>query len=210
MPLLSLKSIKSQLHVGVWKLEESVESLLALTELSEKERLYFSQIKNISRQRQWLSCRVLLKKIYPKPIEITYTPSGKPLTNMSSYHISISHTAYYSAVILAKGQAVGVDIERIADRLKRISPKMASGKERLMAASDKDKELEHLTMIWCAKETIFKLCETQMLNFSEQIFVDINSLTEEGFFNVFLNQGKTTVFRLKKEKINDHILVYTL
>lgn len=209
MPLFSLNNINNQLHVGVWKLEESAEKLLALIDLSEKEKLYFSRIKNTSRQRQWLSCRALLKEMHPSGIEIVYTQSGKPLTNKPSLNISISHTTKFSAVILSKDHGVGIDLERISERLKRVSPKMASEKERRMAASDNKKELEHLTTIWCAKETIFKLCETQMLNFSEDIFVDINSLNKEGFFNVFLNQGKTTVFRLKKEVIEDHVLVHT-
>ena len=76
------------------------------------------------------------------------------------YHISVSHTKGYAALILSRNQEVAVDIEYFSDRVERISSKFLRKDEN---ASDLDSKLVH----WCAKETVYKLFSEENLKFDD-------------------------------------------
>ena len=90
--------------------------------------------------------------------DITHNEAGKPL--FRGYHISVSHTKGYAALILSKNQEVAVDIEYFSDRVERIASKFLRKDEK---AEDLDAKLVH----WCAKETVFKLFSEEKLMFED-------------------------------------------
>ena len=90
--------------------------------------------------------------------DITHNEAGKPL--FRGYHISVSHTKGYAALILSKNQEVAVDIEYFNDRVERIASKFLRKDEK---AKNLDAKLVH----WCAKETVFKLFSEENLMFED-------------------------------------------
>ena len=63
----------------------------------------YASFKSEIRKKQWLSYRILLKKmISPHPASIEYDAFGKPYLKNSDLYLSISHSGDYSAVIVSK------------------------------------------------------------------------------------------------------------
>ena len=106
-------------------------------------------------------------------VEIKHEESGKPL--LDGWHISISHTKGYVAVMLSKTREVGVDIEYVSERIKRIADRFLRPDEHAECISD-------LLIHWCAKETVYKLYSEQDLTFQQMKIVDLD--TNKDYFFV--------------------------
>ena len=83
---------------GVWKMDESVDTLLDL--LPERE-YYEREVQRFvasHRRLEWLSVRALLFRLLGEHKEVCYQPSGKPYLADYSYFISIAGRHRYRAV----------------------------------------------------------------------------------------------------------------
>ena len=72
---------------------------------------------------------VLTEMLGYEPL-VEHNEDGKPM--IEGYHISISHTLGYVAVILSRDYEVGVDIEYVSDRVNRISSRFLRDDESLL------------------------------------------------------------------------------
>ena len=82
-------------------------------------------------------------------------------------HISISHTRDYAAVAYSTAGPIGLDIERISDRVERIAHRFTSTDEAayIDTHGQQDRPMYHL-INWSAKETLYKLLDdTRMADF---------------------------------------------
>ena len=190
MGLLIKKQIKKGTILGVWENKESLELLTLL--YSEKKE---ENITNKKRKKEWLATRLLLKELSSE-CEIFYNKYGAP--KLFKKNISISHTHKFTAVIISNSP-VGIDIEKIDERA-------------LMAASKfinlnmhKNLTNESATLIWSAKECLFKLHKKGNLNYIEDLLVNPFKLKEKGNINTYLYKNK---YKLNYEKIYNHYLVY--
>ena len=119
------KRIKSDegIVIGVWKIEETLETLLSL--YTEDKELQLLSESNLNKQKliEKIAVRVLLHTLLPnEDVVITYEPSGKPMLNSGDYNLSISHTKGFVAVILGLNQyEVGIDIEPISERTVKVA-----------------------------------------------------------------------------------------
>ena len=156
---LFLQHKTKDIHWAIWKMEESLESLLTL--LPATRRIFCEQemqrFTSERRKMEWLSVRVLLYSMLQEDKEIGYSSEGKPhLTDNSSF-ISISHTKGYVAVILSPIAPVGIDIEQYGHRVKRVYDRFIRPDEQV------EPYLGDVTwsmlLHWSAKETIFKSME---------------------------------------------------
>ena len=97
---LFLQHKTDDIQWAVWKMEESLEVLLAL--LPDARRVFCEQELNrfVSERRkmEWLSVRVLLYAMLQEDKEIGYSPEGKPYLTDHSFFISISPLLIYSDV----------------------------------------------------------------------------------------------------------------
>jgi phosphopantetheinyl transferase len=152
--------------IGIASIQEDSESLLA--RLTHKE-WYLPFIEKMAENRkcEWLAVRVLLKDLLKEEKKILYHPSGKPYLSDNSYHISISHTKGYAAVILNKKKEVAIDIEKIAPRIENIRSRFVNEKEE--KALSKENERIHLLLYWSAKESIFKILDNENIDFKSQL-----------------------------------------
>lgn len=89
---------------------------------------------------------------------IGHAASGQPL--LRGYHVGVTHTKGYAALMLSKSCDVACDIEHFSDRVERI-------KSKFLRKDEKADDLDSLLVHWCGKETVYKLFPEDNLLFSQ-------------------------------------------
>lgn len=155
--------------LGIWHMNESCDELLKL--LPEEMRsiaiIHLKEIRSERRIIEWLSTRILLFTLTGEEKTIINRADGKPYLADGSYHISISHTKDYAAILLHKTQSVGIDIEIRSERVKKVANKFISEQEYIDPSQDTIHQLLH----WSAKESMFKLMEEDEIHFKNQLYI---------------------------------------
>lgn len=194
---------------GVWKIEESSDSLFSLLRNGEE---YLTQLENIRtehRRQEWLASRVLLQELLGVSARIAYQADGAPYLPDSPFYISISHTKGYVAVLVQKHPAAGIDIEYRSDRVKKIRSRFMTQEEE--DGLDKEYETEHLLLHWCAKETLFKMIGQKEVDFRRHLHVRLFPYAEDGSFTVFETRtGQRRQYRLGYRVYPEFVLTWSL
>jgi len=145
--------IENDVSLYVARKLDSIESINLQELLSESELITLNKISAIRRKIEFVSVRSLLKQVLPLNTEqILYTKSGKPY--IKNYNISISHSQHYVTIIISNSKSVAIDIEEYRDSIHTASKKFLNTSEII-----KYKTTDDLTLVWCAKESIYKLFE---------------------------------------------------
>ena len=95
-----------------------------------------------------------------KTVVIEHKADGMPL--LEGWHVSISHTKGFAAVLLSKRFNVGVDIEYNSIRVSKIATRFLREDEFV---SDVSQQL----VFWTAKESVFKLFSEDRLTFGNMV-----------------------------------------
>ena len=161
--LLSKKNIANGAIIACWKVEESVEELLLMLGNDEKLAQQISQFGSEKRKLEFLATRVLLNVVLDDEKKINYLPSGAPYLADKSFNISIAHTGVYVTIILHSTKKVGIDIEKISDKAVRVKHKFLSEDEINFVETSLEKT--HLTLLWCAKEALYKIIDNEIIDF---------------------------------------------
>lgn len=152
MPVFFQQQINETTRLGVWKIEE--------TEAFFKGNVPVHRDVTHPRKRlQHLAGRFLLQYLFPDfPYEqIQIADTRKPFLPDERYHFSISHCGDYAAAIVSRTRRVGVDVEETEDRILRIKDKYLSPEEQeLFIADPLYPDFRLLTLLWSAKESVFK------------------------------------------------------
>lgn len=141
-------------------------------------------------------------------IEILYKESGKPYLS-NGVNISISHSYDWLVVLFSyNGVEIGVDIEKIRDKILNIKDKFLSEKE---LEDLKDALIEKHIAYWCTKEAIYKAYGKVGLIFEEQIFVcNFNYSQRGGEINAYVYDANSEKkYTLHYQVLKDYILAYT-
>lgn len=189
MPLVLKRHIDPHTTLAIWEMKESMNDLLQAA-IPIPENLHKEQ-----RQREWISSRILLEEIAPQS-SITYNSFGAPqLSNGDA--ISISHTPHYCCILVSKKKA-SIDLELITTKATRVSDKFMHQEEQSLICDN----VEQSTLIWCAKECLFKLHQKGNLIFKEDL--RIHRITT----NTLETSLKNTTYHLHYEIFKSHYLVY--
>jgi 4'-phosphopantetheinyl transferase EntD len=170
MPLFFQQNINVSTRIGIWHITETEDFFL------EKVPLQTS-ITHPHKRLQHLAGRYLLQYLFPDfPYnEILIADTRKPYLSNDRYHFSISHCGDYAAVIISNAQRVGIDIEIPTKRILKITKKFLSEVERTNFKTDSiDSTFQYKlqTILWSAKEAIFKWWSYGNVDFSENIFIN--------------------------------------
>ena len=135
-----------------------------------------------NRLGKWLSARVmlhcllpeLLPELLPAALEtwLENEASGRPALHgpaAGTGTMAVSHSGEWAAVLLTTNGPCGVDIERIRDKAQRLAPRFLSEAEALEAA--RNPTAAHFTLLWSAKETLYKLAARRGLIFKTQLLL---------------------------------------
>ena len=162
MPLVYQHNINESTRLAVWHITEPEDFFLQKVPLKK-------DVSHPHKRLQHLGGRYLLSFLFADfPLaEILVADTRKPFLENEQYHFSISHCGDFAAAIVSKKERVGIDIELVTARIERVKHKFTNNDE-LLFLNDEYKdflgqfdleekmEQEFLTMIWSAKETIFK------------------------------------------------------
>jgi len=210
MPLIINENITADCILGVWKIEEPADFLLRQILLTKTEEDFYLTLKSEIRREQWLSYHIIIRELLGKEgNELEYDPFGKPHLKDRSHFLSVSHSGSYSAVIISKNIPVGIDIEKIRDRIERVKDMFLSPEE-MMQVGSKDR-LEKLVVYWGAKEALYKIYGNPGLLCMPDISVkpfDYLCSGNGSTSAVVKSDPKTENYTIYYRQIDDYILVY--
>jgi phosphopantetheinyl transferase len=157
-------------RAGIWRISETDEALIALSGISGADADKCRSWKSPARRRQWLASRALLVHLTDgKAGTIVYNAHGKPFTEGSKFYISISHTNSYAAVAVSEDSPVGVDIEQIHPRVRRVAERFLNQEEQTCLGEGPS--LIALYYYWSAKEAAYKISGRPSIDFRNNIIV---------------------------------------
>jgi len=205
MPLFKIINFNPTTKILVWKVTESVTELLEQVVLNDGNRLRLNGMKSEMHQRAFLSVRKLLQETNHTDLELYYDEFGKPHLH-GEQHISITHSHNFSAIIISD-QTVGIDIELQRDKITRIADKFCDSEFHFLDRND-DEYIRKLTVIWGAKEAIFKIRNEKGISFKHHINVQpFELITKQNNAKLhFANVVKD--FNINFEEIENFTLVY--
>ncbi len=162
MPLVYQHNINETTKLAIWHIEEPDDFFLQRVPLKK-------DVSHPHKRLQHLAGRYLLPLLFDNfPLEeILIADTRKPFLEKEQYHFSISHCGDYAAAIASKTERVGIDIELITPKIQKVQHKFVDNEE-LLFLDDKYRrfmqqsrpgeklEMEFLTLLWSAKESIFK------------------------------------------------------
>lgn len=189
MPLFYQQDINETTKLGVWKIEEAEDFFLRLVPLQRS-------ITHPHKRLQHLAGRYLLPFLFPDfpHAEIEIADTRKPFLRDEQYHFSISHCGDYAAAIVSSIQRVGIDIEMITPRVEKIKHKFLHPDElSFVHTHEIHQQISLLTLLWSAKETMFKWWGRGDVDFSEVLRTYDFKFTEKGIIPAAFKKGELNV-----------------
>lgn len=206
MPLY--KTIKPNNHttIYVWKIEESFDALIENIQLTEKSQQRLLSMKSELHQRGFLSVRHLLKEAGYTDFDLYYNGNGKPhLTN--GKYISITHSFTFSAIAISEKE-VGIDIEKNREKIKIIQHKFVNFESGFIHKDDD--YIQQLTVIWGAKESLYKIYSYGGLTFKNDIDIDSFQIDDKKTTGCIKVKDWNKNYNIHFEQLDEFTLVYAL
>ncbi len=193
MAIAYRQRVDDNTEFAVWKIEEEAEELYSQLQLDEHEKAYYEQLKIGKRNLHWLGTRVLLRKMLrtEQYIDFKVDAHGKPYLVNLPYHISLSHSFDYAAVMISKTHPVGIDIEQVKEKVERIAHKFMRDQE--MAFIDPRLKIPQLYVCWCAKEAVYKCYGQKEVSFADNIVLAPFDFEKKGTVKALLCKGATHI-----------------
>ncbi len=199
MPFLKDFIINNDTKIKLWKVNLGE---LNYYELDEYDSNLINSKKNELAKEQFLAVRKTLQLEDPS-YKITYDESGKPSIN-SDLNISISHSKFMAAIVFSEHNKAGIDIEHKENKIINIQNKFLNDSEKL--ENEYQSNVDYLTMIWTAKESIYKALGIKGVSFSDNII--IKNINKNKGYGYYINGKEKYKFDLIFFSIEDYILCY--
>lgn len=168
MPLYKTITVNPHTKVLIWKVEESFEWLSKDVELTPHCKKRVDGMKSEIHRRGFMSIRHLMAEAGYEDKDLFYDDHGKPHLKDDSY-ISITHSFNYTGIIISK-EDVGIDIEKQRSKILKIANKFTPLDEYHTLANE-DALIRKLTIVWGAKESVYKILATPGIGFLQHINV---------------------------------------
>jgi len=194
--------------LGVWKIEEDLDTLLDLVDLDIDEKKKYKSFSSNSRKLEFLSVRALLGDLIGKEAKIVYNKNNKPFLKDGSRFISISHSHKLTAILLSTNEKVGIDLEYMSTNIAAIAFKFLNRKEKITRAQEERRY--HLYIHWCAKEALYKICDKEGISIRQNITIEPFKLMESGEIKGYVRTNKINEsFDLYYSKYDNYAIVWT-
>ncbi len=177
MPIFFQQHLANDTKLGIWKIEEEEDFFL-------KKVIPQRNVSHPHKRLQHLAGRYLLRYLFADfPIDlILLADTRKPYLKDEAYHFSISHCGNYAAALVSKTKRTGVDIEIPTVKVARIKNKFLDASEITIACGGGEIPIEKLTLLWSAKEAVFKWFGNGEVDFREHIVVQkIKQISDQEF-----------------------------
>lgn len=200
MPLYR-KISAAHFELALWRIEEDISFF-------ESRFHAHPDIKNENKCLQWYATRYLVNELLGENVSMIKDDMGKPSLKNSPYHISLSHTPVFAAVMFSKELPVGVDLEMVNPKVERIAHKFL--REDEISSIKTDEKIEKLILYWSAKEALFKLYGNGGVDFTSQLLIEPFELNLKGQLatSIVTKEKQMKDLTMKYEFIEDHVLTY--
>ena len=182
--------------ISIWKIKEPIEELKELID-------YNLEIKNIIKQKEFLSSRLLIKYMCEnfgiKYSSINKKSNGKPFLTNKNEFISISHKFPYSVAIINKKKECGIDIEKINKKVLNVKNKFLNKNEISYVGNS----VKKATIFWSIKEAIYKI-KGNTIPFKK---IHILKTDTNKKYIVDINELK---YNIKILELDNHIISYSI
>ncbi len=180
MPLILNKMIENESQLLVWETTENQEDIEFQIQNPFSIAAALKNIHNPKRIREKLITTLLLHRALQtnNPIELEYDDFGKPFLKSFPIKLSVSHSANYVCILLSPDKIPGIDIEIIRTRIEKLAEKFISPKE--FGELEQSHPIEHMHVIWGAKETMYKIYGKKGVDFKENMSIEPFQYLEKG------------------------------
>ncbi len=203
MPLYKKIQHNEHTQILVWEITESKSDLLKGLSLNKHSQRRIDGMKSELHQRGFLSVRHLLRQVGYTDKDLFYTEDGKPHLK-NGKHISITHSFTFSAIIISDYE-VGIDVEKNREKIIKIAPKFVADEYDFMA---EENVVEFLTVVWGAKESLFKIHPDGGLLFKHHLPIEPFKLSDKKTKGWIKKDNFYEVYQIYFESFKGFTLVY--
>ncbi|AIY12313.1 4'-phosphopantetheinyl transferase family protein [Cellulophaga baltica] len=208
MPLYKTITVTPSITVFIWQVIESEDQLAKGIILTDNCANRLAGMKSEAHRRGFLSIRHLLAEAGYTDHDLYYDANGKPHLNDGN-HISITHSHDFTGIIVALTDEVGIDIELQRDKIMKIAHKFTQPEEYRTLANA-DAIIRKLTIVWGAKEAIYKIYSEKGLSFLQHIDVKEFDLEDEESIAEIMYQGKNSSYSVDFLEFEGYTCVYSV
>ncbi len=205
MPLYKTITLVDKSKLLIWKIEESFETLADGIKLTDHCQSRVNGMKSDLHRRGFMSVRHLLAEMNYTDFDLFYDQEGKPHLKDGKY-ISITHSYTFAAIIVSEIE-VGIDIEKQRNKIIRIANKFTPLQEYSTLAND-DAIVRKLTIVWGAKEALYKSFAHPGVSFLENIYVEDFKLEEKSTTAKIEIENRNETYKIDFEEFESFTLVY--
>ncbi len=205
MPLYKTITVDESTKVLIWKIEETLDWLVDDIQLTDHCQKRVDGMKSEIHQRGFMSIRHLFAQMGYTDHDLYYDENGKPHLKDGKC-ISITHSFNFTAIIISKDE-VGIDIEKQRDKILKIAEKFTPLKEYHTLANE-DALIRKLTIVWGAKESIYKLYSQSGLGFLQHINVADFDFDDKKTTGKVYFKGKNSNYNLEFLEFEGFTCVY--
>ena len=195
MALYKTINVNKTTKVLIWKIEESFNELNTNILLTDSNRERLNSMKSDLHQKGFLSIRHLLNKVGYKDTDLTYDEFGKPHLKDGKF-ISITHSFTFTAIIVSEDLQVGIDIEKQRDKILKIAHKFTPIEEYKTIANV-EALVSKLTIVWGAKESLYKIYGKKKLLFLHHIYIEDFTFDDAKTIGEIRYEGKTLPYKIE-------------
>lgn len=191
----------------VWEITQGIDELVSRFEDFTLFAADFDKINSDKRKLEFLGTRWLLKILLGKETNVQYTAEGKPYLNDGSFHISLSHSGKWIAVMIHPTKQIGIDIECPTDKIQKVYKRFLSETEQTALSGGKD--IKQLQIAWSAKEALYKIIGKEAIDFANQLQLLPFEVQTEGRITA-QHLVTNTVYQLTYTQTAAYTLVYCI
>ena len=201
MPLLNDLGPNESLLCKLWRIKEDENILDPEHELNPEDYQIFLKRRANHLRSQFLASRKLIGLINPD-LRISYKENIPILSD--NRNISISHSDEIVTVLISKENGIGVDVEKINNKVHSVASKFLSSNE--IQFFGKAPSTRQLIRAWTAKEAIYKALRKPGINFSDNIILDKFNDKAKSANAKFISSDQETTFKLYFYDLDDYCL----
>ena len=208
MPLHHIIHHNETTQIYIWKITESYDQLSSEVLLNERNQQRIQNMKSELHRRGFLSVRKLLEYNGYSDFDLYYDETGKPHLH-DGRHISITHSHGFSAIVLSDTN-IGIDMEMQREKIRIIADKFTAPLEETYLDREAQDYIPKLTVIWGAKEAIFKVRNEIGISFKDHIALLPFETTDKNATAILSFNETETPFQIYFEEIKGFTLVYVI
>ena len=170
----------------------------------------FYERENKKENLHWLASRALITFIFPnKKVEVSKNEFNKPSLKIDDeeYHISITHSFQFAAILVNRNKTVAIDMEKLDERIQRVKHKFMCEDE--LEYLNKEDESNMLVTIWSAKETLYKFYGKKELDFKLNLKIEaFNFQSKFELTGLIKKENFKGSFKINVEVFDGYVLTF--